>query len=257
MKSFILRTVTGIVLLAIIWMMCHFGNLFLLIPTILLLIFGLYELRNVFLKLNYKSNLPLQEFFAVGYLLLVYFKGSYISLIFLIFYPLILLMILTLTERFIFEEILAQFFSMMLLSVILGLLVSMSNNRFIWYIFILSWGTDTFAYLGGILFGKHKLIEQISPKKTIEGAVAGVIGSCSLAILVNLFIGITNSFTILILAIFGSIIAQIGDLCFSKLKRIVGIKDFGNIFVGHGGVLDRFDSVIFLIPYVAFMSTLL
>lgn len=257
MKSFILRTITGAILLAIMSAMCYLGNYFLLIPTIFLLTIGLYELRNLFLKLNYKYNLVMQEIFAVIYLLLVYFKGSFISSIFLVFYILFMLIMLTFTQKYKLEEICVQIFSMVLLSSIFGLLIRLNNDRLIWLVFILSWGTDTFAYLGGMIFGKHKLIESISPNKTMEGSISGIIGSLSLAIIFNIFIGITNFFIILILAILGSMIAQVGDLCFSKLKRIAGIKDFGQIFIGHGGILDRFDSVIFLIPYVAFISVLI
>lgn len=119
--------------------------------------------------------------------------------------------------------------------------------------FVGAWVTDTFAYFTGMLLGKHKLIPDVSPKKTVEGAVGGVV-FCTLSFVV--FGLIYNRFwladgneaiPLLAMAIVGfivSIVSQIGDLSLSLLKRKYGIKDFGKIFPGHGGVLDRFDSVL-------------
>ena len=116
-------------------------------------------------------------------------------------------------------------------------------------IFIGAWTTDVFAYFTGVFFGKHKLIEDVSPKKTIEGSIGGIV-FCSLAfvltgiIIDQFFEGNSN---IIFLAISGaciSVIAQVGDLIMSVIKRHYGIKDYGRIFPGHGGMLDRFDSIL-------------
>ncbi|MBO5788366.1 MAG: phosphatidate cytidylyltransferase, partial [Clostridia bacterium] len=115
--------------------------------------------------------------------------------------------------------------------------------------FMGSWITDTGAYFVGVLFGKHKLCPELSPKKTVEGGLGGIV-VCSLAFLVfgflvSLFTPLTPHYLMLALyAILISIVSQVGDLFMSKLKREQGIKDFGNLFPGHGGVLDRFDSMI-------------
>lgn len=113
--------------------------------------------------------------------------------------------------------------------------------------------TDTFAYEIGSRFGKHKLSPTVSPKKSIEGSVAGIIGSSVGCVIVSL---ITNAyfateFNIIVIAIIGvvlSIVGQIGDLAASSIKRYCGQKDFSNILPGHGGILDRFDSVMFIAP---------
>ena len=119
--------------------------------------------------------------------------------------------------------------------------------------FVGAWVTDTFAYFTGMLLGKHKLIPDVSPKKTVEGAVGGVV-FCTLSfvafgLLYNRFwlADGDEAIPLLAMAIVGfivSIVSQIGDLSLSLLKRKYGIKDFGKIFPGHGGVLDRFDSVL-------------
>lgn len=110
-------------------------------------------------------------------------------------------------------------------------------------IFICAWSTDTFAYFTGCLCGKHKLIPHVSPKKTIEGAVGGVIGS---TVVCSIYMGVFHNPIIvgLVFGFIGSIISQLGDLTASAIKRDAGIKDFGWIFPGHGGFMDRFDSVM-------------
>jgi phosphatidate cytidylyltransferase len=119
--------------------------------------------------------------------------------------------------------------------------------------FLGAWVTDVFAYFTGVLLGKHKLIPDVSPKKTVEGAIGGVV-FCTLSfvgfgLLYNHFWAADGEKTIplVAMAIVGflvSIVSQVGDLSLSLLKRKYGIKDFGKIFPGHGGVMDRFDSVL-------------
>jgi phosphatidate cytidylyltransferase len=124
------------------------------------------------------------------------------------------------------------------------------NYLFVFYVFILIWACDTFAYFGGKLFGKHKLT-SISPKKTIEGSVIGLAFTV-IASLGFYFAG-SNLFNIvdsIILGVLIGIFSQIGDNFESLLKRYTDIKDSSNIIPGHGGLLDRFDSLIFIIPII-------
>ena len=119
-------------------------------------------------------------------------------------------------------------------------------------VFVASCVTDIFAYFTGRLFGRHKLIEEVSPKKTVEGAVGGLV-FCSVAFVVYgvLLLECTQAEQIVSLAIIGlivSVISQLGDLVASLVKREFGIKDFGRILPGHGGFLDRFDSAIAIAP---------
>lgn len=131
-------------------------------------------------------------------------------------------------------------------------------------IFICAWITDTGAYFAGRLFGRHKLAPKISPKKTVEGAVGGVICSIAGCIVLGYVMTLTDSTTVQpnyimlsAIGLVGSCLAQLGDLLCSLVKRECEIKDFGNIMPGHGGVLDRFDSVIMVAPFVYCMLSLL
>lgn len=126
----------------------------------------------------------------------------------------------------------------------------------IFYGLIAALGTDTGAQLGGMAFGKHKMCQNISPKKTVEGAVSGVITGVVLnavaMVLYNKFavqpLDKTNMITLMVCAPFVSFLSMMGDLSASVLKRNFGVKDFGKIFPGHGGVMDRFDSSLFTVP---------
>ena len=116
-----------------------------------------------------------------------------------------------------------------------------------------AWVTDIFAYFVGMLFGKHKLSPHISPKKTIEGAIGGTVFSVLFTIIFCLvYSQITdvqfNWLAVVVYSLLCTIIGQIGDLSFSYIKRTYGIKDFGKILPGHGGFLDRLDSLIFIAP---------
>lgn len=138
------------------------------------------------------------------------------------------------------------------------------------YLFILcciiAWCCDIFAYFSGYFFGKHKMSPTLSPKKTVEGAVGGVIGAVLCACLslylysilkpvlegTGLSYGVAASSYIkmAVVAVFGALLGMVGDLFASAVKRQTGIKDYGNIMPGHGGVIDRFDSVLLLAPYI-------
>ena len=118
----------------------------------------------------------------------------------------------------------------------------------IWLVVLTAFGTDIMAYFSGFLFGKHKLCPKISPKKTIEGSIGGTLGSVILSGLFGYFFAPEVLVHCLVIGVLGGIVSQFGDLTASIFKRKMGIKDYGNLLPGHGGVLDRFDSVIFTAP---------
>lgn len=132
---------------------------------------------------------------------------------------------------------------------------------YVWLIFIGAFATDTFAYFSGYFFGKHKLMPEISPKKTVEGSIGGVIGCAVVMGAYGMYLinnGSANGVALyhfVVLGLICGVISQIGDWSASAIKRYVNIKDFGNIMPGHGGALDRFDSILFTAPVVYFYLT--
>ncbi len=144
--------------------------------------------------------------------------------------------------------------------------ISRGHCRFlVWFCLASAVFTDTFAYFTGVKLGKHKLCPKISPKKTVEGAVGGVLG----ALVINVIaLAVSNQWLfhrpipipLWAMAIFSvvlSVISMFGDLSASTIKRNFGIKDFGNIIPGHGGIMDRMDSISFVTPVVYFVTVLL
>lgn len=132
----------------------------------------------------------------------------------------------------------------------------------VWMIFISSWISDTFAYLTGVMIGRHKLAPVLSPKKSIEGSVGGIVGAALFGALFGAYLDSTlgQEQYVVILAVVGgvgSVISQVGDLAASAIKRNHEIKDYGKLIPGHGGIMDRFDSVIFTAPITYFLITIL
>lgn len=133
----------------------------------------------------------------------------------------------------------------------------------VWLIFLSAWGCDTCAYCAGMLFGKHKLSPLLSPKKSVEGAVGGVLGAAVLGALYGCMVSdmlLDDERVILFFALIcgvGALISMVGDLAASAIKRNADIKDYGRLIPGHGGVMDRFDSVIFTAPVIYFMAVVL
>ena len=126
----------------------------------------------------------------------------------------------------------------------------------VWFVFLASWGSDTCAYCVGVLIGKHKMTPKLSPKKSIEGAVGGVLGAALLFVLYTYFV--INRYTAITLSLpfaavlgaVGALVSMVGDLAASAVKRDHDIKDYGKLIPGHGGIMDRFDSVIVAAPIV-------
>ena len=144
----------------------------------------------------------------------------------------------------------------------LTMIDKMQNGKILLgYIFIASWGTDVFAYCIGKRFGKHKF-SKVSPKKSIEGCIAGTIGATVLALIYTFVLNNNFSFeySYFVVGISGivlSLIGQIGDFSASCIKRYVDIKDYSNLLPGHGGMLDRIDSVLFIAPFAYMLFTLI
>lgn len=130
------------------------------------------------------------------------------------------------------------------------------GNYLVWLVFLCSWGSDTCAYAVGVLFGKHKMTPKLSPKKSVEGAIGGVAGAALLFVLythfaVNQYTDATIPLVLAaVLGAVGALVSMVGDLAASAIKRDYDIKDYGKLIPGHGGIMDRFDSVIIAAPLI-------
>ena len=260
------RLISGIVLVAIaLVVIITGGNVLLSVMGIISLI-GMFELYRVF---QMEKSLAA----VVGYLAAIAF---YLNLYFGFFTdPMILpmLFLILLLAVYVFsypkykaDQIMACFFALfyvaMMLSFIYQTRMLDGGEYLVWLIFLCSWGSDTCAYCVGMLFGKHKMSPVLSPKKSVEGGIGGIVGAALLgaifALAANKITGAgVNPGQYAIICGVGGMISQIGDLAASAIKRNHDIKDYGKLIPGHGGILDRFDSVIFTAPIIYYLATFL
>lgn len=170
-----------------------------------------------------------------------------------------------------FKEVAVLYSMVVILPCALQTLISLrelNRGHGMFYVLIAvlaAWSADVGAYFAGTFFGKHKLCPEISPKKTVEGYIGGIVSDVAVMLLSGVWFSAVyyqgqvevNYLALFLIGFFGSTISVLGDLSFSLIKRSCHIKDFGQVIPGHGGVLDRFDSVIFTAPFVYVLVTLL
>lgn len=260
------RLLSGIVLVIIALITISSGGFLLWGTLYLISLIGLYELYRV-MKIE-KGILGI-----VGYLLATMY---YLSLLLkwnmdpMMFVIAALVLVMTVYVCFFpkygTEQVMTAFFGVFYVAVMLSYIYRtriLTDGLFlVGLVFLCSWGCDTCAYCVGVLFGKHKMAPKLSPKKSIEGAIGGLVGSALLGALYALAInrwGGASAIPVVYAGICfaGGIISMIGDLAASAIKRNHEIKDYGNLIPGHGGILDRFDSVIFTAPVIFYLSTML
>ncbi len=222
---------------------------------------SLYEIYKTFGCLQ-KWQLTLLGYSAATAVLYttIYYAGNngqeILSFILVLYVMLILVCAIIWNKDIKFSDVSMSVFALLycvLFVAHLALIRQMDNGKVIIFAALLgAWMPDTFAYFSGLLFGKHKLIPAISPNKTVEGSIGAILGCVIIftaygAVISHMGYDV-NYFALIILAVLSSILAQFGDLSASLIKRQFGVKDFGNIMPGHGGLLDRIDSLIFIAP---------
>ena len=161
------------------------------------------------------------------------------------------------------DQVMSAFFGIVYVAVMLSFIFltrNLEGGKFlVWLIFLCSWGCDTCAYCVGMLIGKHKMSPVLSPKKSVEGAIGGVVGAALLGAIYAAVVGShleaeNPVITYAIICAVGALISMVGDLAASAIKRNHNIKDYGTLIPGHGGIMDRFDSVIFTAPVIYYLS---
>ena len=258
------RLLSGIVLTILSVFVIVSGGYVTLFSLLAVSLIGMFELYRVF-KLE-KTPLAF-----VSYAMAVLFYAS--QLIAGIIDPMMLVMLFLILLMFVYvftypkyeaKDVMAIFFGMFYVAVMLSYVYQirvLENGLYLAVlIFICSWGCDTCAYCVGVLIGKHKMAPVLSPKKSIEGAVGGVVGTALLTVLyTSAFKTQMNLDTkgIIILAVISAVagmISMVGDLTASAIKRNYDIKDYGTLIPGHGGIMDRFDSMMITAPIIYYLA---
>jgi len=249
LKDLSKRTFSGLIgLILLIYIVLNGGYLFYLSIYLVSLI-GLREFYKAIENINIKPIYSL-GFLATTALFVNTIMGNMYFNIILTLLILTVLILLIINKKISIQDISVTILGIFYIPFLFFHIIYLEDTNYIWLVFIISFGTDTFAYISGNLFGKNKLCPNISPKKTIEGAIGGIIGSTGLIIIYSIYYNIDSIWKMIILSIICSIASQLGDLTASKIKRVSGIKDYGFIIPGHGGILDRFDSIIFTTPVI-------
>ncbi len=262
---FVTRLISGIVLMAAAILLLLFGNVWLLAVLGILSLVGVFEILRVF-QMEKHSLAIVAYLSTAAYYLMIYFHlerwvmGHFVLtlVVMLIFYVLQY-------PGYKIDKVACSLFAVVYVGYMLSFIYQTrglyQGHWLVWLIIIGAWGSDTCAYVVGMLLGKHHF-STLSPKKTVEGCIGGVIGAGIIGLIYSCFFPYGNMFLLPpgivfpLVTMVGSVISQFGDLSASAIKRNYEIKDYGNLIPGHGGVLDRFDSVIFVAPFVYYLLAL-
>ncbi len=259
------RVISGIVLVIAALITIITGGYFLAAVLMVLSLIGYHELMKACKLTEEKKTGGLIMIGNIGivvyYVLMVFTTDrTYLFLaILMILVAFMFLYVLTF-PKYHAEQVMSALFNVIYAPIMLSciyLVRSLPYGEYsVWMIFISSWICDTCAYMVGMAIGKHKMSPKLSPKKSIEGAVGGVAGSALVGALYGYFVvapvmgNMNITWAFVLIGAVGAVISQIGDLAASAIKRNHEIKDYGKLIPGHGGVMDRFDSVIFTAPII-------
>lgn len=281
---FVTRLISGIVLVAIALLAFIFGGEILLGISVFISIAGYLELcRAVGVKEKDKKINALEIVGIIGilaYYAVLYFfpaveegnaamsMGNVLYAVIPVIGVFMLSMLLYVVRfpKYRSEQIMANVFNFLYAPVMLSFIYLTREQEvgkyIVWLILISSWGCDTCAYVVGMLIGKKKIFPVLSPKKSLEGCIGGVVGAGLIAALYAIFV-VENVFpdkrvtiVITVICMVGAVMSQMGDLAASAIKRNHEIKDYGKLIPGHGGIMDRFDSVIVTAPMIYFLTVL-
>ena len=221
---------------------------------------GMFELYRVF-------HVEKSILAAVGYIAAIVFycdlQWNFIPdrmMLFMGFMILLMFVFVFSYPKYHASEVMAVFFGLFYVAVMLSFVYQIRTLErglyLAFLVFLCSWGCDTCAYCVGMLIGKHKMAPVLSPKKSIEGAVGGVVGAALLGVI---YAAATHGAMLeyAVICGVGALISMVGDLAASAIKRNQGIKDYGKLIPGHGGILDRFDSVIFTAPVIYYLAKMI
>lgn len=260
------RLLSGILLVIIALVTIITGGDVLFATILAISLIGMTEIYKI-LEINNKLLGGVGYAAAIAYFALIRFGMTDMVTTLTIAFLIVLMAVYVFTyPKYRSEHIMLAFFGLFyvafMLSYVYQIRMLEQGAFLVWLVFLCSWGCDTCAYCVGVLFGKHKMAPVLSPKKSVEGGVGGVVGAALLgavyAVAINHFAGVeANTLMYALICGVGGMISQVGDLAASAIKRNHDIKDYGKLIPGHGGILDRFDSVIITAPIIFYMATMM
>lgn len=267
-KATLIRTLSSVLLVAAALVTLIMGDNILLAVMFAVSVLGQIELYRV---ISIHKKLPGIAGYAATvlyYLLLLVQRQEHMMFVIIAFLMLLMAVYVFSFPNYRTEEIslvyLGFFYVSVMMSFVYQIRELQNGTCLVFLVFLSSWICDTCAYLVGVTLGKHKLAPQLSPHKSVEGGIGGIAGSVLLGALYGWIFSnyLGDAFTnpavgCAIVCGLGAVISQVGDLAASGIKRNYDVKDYGHLIPGHGGILDRFDSVIFVAPAIYFLTLLI
>ena len=259
MKQRVISAFIGIIILVLVLL----GNQLVFdVVVTLISAMAIYEVINAIGLSKNKTMTAISVLLPVCLMVASHFCAEYLYSVVFLFAAIFMIMMLFSKGRYGFTDT-ALYIAISVIFAISFLHVSLvrrlgNENLDVLVVLIGSWITDSCAYFAGYFFGKHKLAPEISPKKTIEGSIGGVLGVVVIIVAyalvaANIMNKSVNIYSAIVIGLIAGVVSQFGDLCASIIKREHNVKDFGNIMPGHGGVMDRFDSLLFVAPAVYYI----
>lgn len=270
---FMTRLISGVVLVIVALIVLLLGDAALLITLGIISLIAFYELMKavgVHTAQKKANALEMAGYISIlAYYAMLYLTDDSVYIVLMMILPLLAVMFVYVFTfpKYHAGQVMSTYFCIIYAPVMFSFIYMTRELEYgiwlVWMIFISSWICDTFAYVVGMTIGKHKLAPKLSPKKSIEGSVGGIVGSAVVGALFGYFFvervidtqQITWVFALI--SAVGAVVSQVGDLTASAIKRNHNIKDYGRLIPGHGGIMDRFDSVIVTAPMIYFLAVLL
>ena len=253
------RLIGGFLILVILIGMAFMGRLAFSIGIGIFSSIAIIEMKNALKNIGY--NLPYKFALIMNLLFMIdAYVGRYdFSVLGIVVILISIFIYMIFNKTYKMQDFFALLFAVTYISLFMSNAIRIKDSIYVFMLYIIAWGSDTSAFIAGSLFGKRKItaISHISPNKTVEGFLGGIIGAVILNLIYVKYINLDKNLMVVVgFTILAAILSEVGDLVASFIKRKCDIKDYGNVIRGHGGILDRFDSVLFVSPVMFLFSIL-
>lgn len=251
------RLFGGGIILFILMLITYLGGIYFAIGFGIFSCIAVYELVNALKNLSYNVPFKFAIIINLFFVINAFIKDTNLFLFGFVSILIAIFIYMIFNKKYRMEDFFALLFVVTYVSIFMSSAIRINNKIYLYMLYIIAWGSDTFAYLTGSTLGRHKIksLELISPKKTIEGFFGGILGAVILNLIYANYVKLDKNIILLIIfTIIAAFLSETGDLVASFIKRKCKIKDYGNLIPGHGGILDRFDSILFISPCMFLFS---